>query len=117
LIAGQVHNQKPDFAEAAANYRQAVAILEVEPMRSEDPARLAKAYEALGDSLIATNSEKESVAPTETLREAQRFYQQSLEIWQDLQTRGRLVTPDMEEPEKVSRSLAKCNVALARRDG
>lgn len=117
LIAGRVYNHEGDLVEAAANYRQAITIIEVEPMRSEDPARLAKAYEALGDSLIAANSRGQSVAATEKLREAQRSYQQSLDLWLELRTRGKLLTDDTEEPDKVSRSLAKCTVALAARAG
>jgi eukaryotic-like serine/threonine-protein kinase len=117
LTAGQVYGEKNDRVSAAANYRQALAILEVEPMRSEDPARLAKAYQALGDSLVATNSSGESMAPTDQLREAQRSYQQSLDVWLDLQTRGKLLAHNTEEPDKVSRSLAKCNTALAKREG
>jgi serine/threonine protein kinase len=116
LVAGRVYSQKGDLVEAAENYRQALTILEAEPMRSEDPVRLAKAYEALGDSLLGTNPRGESVAPTEKLREAKRSYQQSLDVWLDLRNRGRLVLDDTAEPDRVSRSLAKCNVALAKRD-
>jgi non-specific serine/threonine protein kinase/serine/threonine-protein kinase len=117
LTGGRVYSQKTDFVEAAEHYRQAIAILEVEPMRSEDPVRLAKAYEALGDSLLTINSRGDSVTPTEKLREARQSYQQSLDVWLDLRNRGKLVVNDAAEPDKVSRSLAKCDFALAKRDG
>ena len=46
-------------------------------------------------------------------REAKRWYQQSLDVWKDLQQHKMVAADYAKKPSEVSQQLAKCDAAIA----
>lgn len=112
MVVGDVLSDEGVFVEAAENYRQALKIPEAETLRREDPFKLARAYEGLGDSLFSIKSGGQTKKQQENLRAAEHAYQQSLAIWLDQQNRSKLLADDVGKAEAISRKLAKCSATL-----
>ena len=109
-----------DTAGAEAGYRKALDIYE--PLAAEDPTDetirrdQALAYEGLGNvaaSLAAANKSPSDQA--KLWSESRKRYQQSLDIWRDLEKRNVLRSIDSRKPEDVAQKLARCDAALAKR--
>jgi tetratricopeptide (TPR) repeat protein len=101
-------------AEALKGYRKALAIREElvakNPDNAEGRVQLARIYESLGEYFsLAGKSDKR----VNDWQEAQRQYQQSVDVWVDLKSKGKLSADYARKPEEVSRKLAACNTALA----
>lgn len=111
--------QLKDVTGAEAGYRKALEIYE--PLAAEDPTDetlrrdQALVYEGLGNisaTLAAVN--KSQREQTDRWNEARKQYQQSLDIWRDLEKRNVLRVADAKKPDEVSRRLARCDAALAK---
>jgi tetratricopeptide (TPR) repeat protein len=76
-------------------------------MRGQIYIRLARAQAALADSGNITPAEQR-----EHWRSARNLYARSLEIWQDMQTRGILTGEDAAKPREVAREIARCEARL-----
>ncbi len=100
-------------AKALEGYRKALAIREELVAKTPDDAegrtQLARIYESLGEyfSLVAKNSQR-----ADDWQEARRLYQQSLDIWNDLQQRGKLTSDYLKKPSEVKQKIVKCETAL-----
>jgi hypothetical protein len=54
----------------------------------------------------------------ERWQQARSWYQQSLNVWIDLRTQGKLRASDADQPARIADQLARSDVALAKlRDG
>jgi serine/threonine protein kinase/tetratricopeptide (TPR) repeat protein len=95
-----------DRAKALEGYRKALSIREElvakTPDNAEGRTQLARIYESLGDcfSLVAKN-----VKPTADRLEAKHWYQQSLDVWTDLQRRGTLTSDYIKKPNEVKQKI------------
>jgi tetratricopeptide (TPR) repeat protein len=95
-----------DRAKALEGYRKALSIREElvakTPDNAEGRTQLARIYESLGDcfSLVAKN-----VKPTADRLEAKHWYQQSLDVWTDLQRRGTLTSDYVKKPNEVKQKI------------
>jgi len=102
-----------DSAKALEGYRKALAIREALVAKTPDDAegrtQLARIYESLGDcfSTIAKNDKRVS-----NWQEAKRWYQQSLDVWNDLQGRGTLTSDYAKKPNEVKQKIVKYEAAL-----
>jgi tetratricopeptide (TPR) repeat protein len=109
-----------DNAGAIENYRKALSIREA--MAAGDPGSidlrivLADSYADLAELYSKLANDPGTPAPhrTERLREARSWFQRSLEIFNDLQSKGKLTGGDAKKPENLSRELAKVEDALGK---
>jgi serine/threonine protein kinase len=109
--------QLKDLSGAESAYRKALEIYS--PLAAKDPSDetlrrdQALAFEGLGDvsaALASANKSQREQGPRWT--EARNQYQQSLDIWRDLEKRNVLRFADAKKPEEIARKLARCNAAL-----
>jgi tetratricopeptide (TPR) repeat protein len=115
---GGVMEESGDSAEAIENYRKALSIREA--MAAGDPGSidlrivLADSYAdlALLHSKLANDPKTSAQNRTERLREARSWFQRSLDIFNDLQSKGKLTGGDAKKPENLTRELAKVEEAL-----
>ena len=111
--------QLKDHAGSEAGYRKALEIYN--PLVAEDPTDetmrrdQALAYEGLGNVYTTLAAENKS-RPEQINRwnEARNHYQQSLEIWRDLEKRNVLRVIDTKKPAEVAQKMARCDAALAK---
>jgi tetratricopeptide (TPR) repeat protein len=113
-----VYLELGDKARALAGYRRALAIREdlvaKNPDNAEGRSQLARLYEKLGRYHALQAAKK--ATPTqgkEDWREARHWYQQSLDVWRDLQQHKAVAADYQNKPDEISRLLAKCDAALA----
>jgi hypothetical protein len=105
------------MAGAEAAYRKALDIYD--PLAVKDPTDetvrrdQALAYEGLGNvsAALAAITKLQSEL-TNRWSEARNRYQQSLDIWRDLEKRNVLRTIDARKPDEVARKLARCDAEL-----
>jgi len=111
--------QLKDVTGAEAGYLKSLEIYE--PLAKEDPTDetlrrdQALAYEGLGNvyaTMAAVN--KSQPEQTGSWTEARKRYQQSLDIWRDLEKRKVLRITDARKPEDVERKLARCDAGRAK---
>jgi len=104
-----------DKAEALTDYRKALAIREelvaATPDDAESRTQLARIYESLGTYYS-------SIAATERRindwREARRWYQPSLETFQELQQRNKLSSDYGKKPYQIKKRIETCDAVLAK---
>jgi hypothetical protein len=48
----------------------------------------------------------------DAVREARAWYQKSLDIYQDMKSRGTLSGADTSKPDEIAKEIAKCDAAL-----
>jgi serine/threonine protein kinase/tetratricopeptide (TPR) repeat protein len=102
-----------DRPKALEGYRKALAIREELVAKTPDDVegrtQLARLYESLGDcfSMIA-----ESHKRGPDWQEAKNRYQQSLDIWNDLQLKGTLAPDYAKKPNEVKQKMVKYEAAL-----
>jgi len=96
-----------DRAKALEGYRKALTIREElvakTPDNAEGRTQLARIYESLGDcfSLVAKNDK-----PLADRQEAKQWYQQSLDVWTDLQRKGKLTSDYVKKPNEVKQKIS-----------
>ncbi len=105
-----------DRAGALAGYRRALAIREelakANPESAEERTQLARVYESLGTySLTVAGSE----GRTDDWREARRWYQLSLETFQELRQRDKLSADYAAKPRQLEKKIRACDAALVGR--
>ena len=117
LSIGDALFKLKDVAGAEDGYRKAIGI--IDPLAAEDPTDetlrrdQALTYEGLGNvtaALAAAN--KIESEQTRRWSEARNRYQQSLEIWRDLDKRKVLRITDAKKPDEVAQKVARCEDAL-----
>ena len=103
--------KRKDAAAALENYRQALAILETDAAAEKTPeeaSRTAEVYEGIADAGILSNS------GAENLIEAKTAYRKSLNIWQELERKGKLTPENKDSLDRVSQKIVKCENAAAK---
>jgi len=96
-----------DRAKALEGYRKALTIREElvakTPDNAEGRTQLARIYESLGDcfSLVTKNDK-----PIADRQEAKQWYQQSLDVWTDLQRKGKLTSDYVKKPNEVKQKIS-----------
>jgi len=101
---GEVFAAMGNGPAASASYRQALAIFEVEPIRSAKKKDLADCYEDVGDLRAAKGD----------VNGAREPYEQSLVIWQELERLGKLNLDEKRKPDDVAQKLARSNGASSK---
>jgi tetratricopeptide (TPR) repeat protein len=102
-----------DQTNALAGYRKALTMREqlqaANPEDSEGRLQLARIYEGLGDcfATIARNDKRVANWP-----EAKRWYQQSLDVWIELQRKGTLTFEHAKKPDEVKQKIEKSEPGL-----
>jgi non-specific serine/threonine protein kinase/serine/threonine-protein kinase len=115
-----VQEESGDAAGAIERYRKALSIRE--SMAARDPGSadlrisLANTYADLGqlNSRLAADPKTPAANRKERLRDARTWYQRGLEIFNDLQSKGKLAGSDSEKPGNLSRELAKVEEGLGK---
>ena len=99
-------------AEALAGYLKALGMRE--KIRSqaqesgEDRAVSAEIYQSLGDYYF---SQAKIDNPIENFNEAKNRYEQSLEVWNEMQRAGKLLAEDAHKPNILKRKIEQCIAA------
>jgi tetratricopeptide (TPR) repeat protein len=117
---GDILAETGDSAGAVESYRKALSIREA--MAAGDPGSvdlrivLADSYAdlALLHSRLAKGERTPAQNRPEQLREARSWFQRSLDIFNELQSKGKLTGDDARKPENLSRELAKIEEALGK---
>jgi non-specific serine/threonine protein kinase/serine/threonine-protein kinase len=117
---GDILAETGDRAGAVESYRKALSIREA--MAAGDPGSvdlrivLADSYAdlALLHSRLAKGERTPAQNRPEQLREARSWFQRSLDIFNELQSKGKLTGDDARKPENLSRELAKIEEALGK---
>ena len=104
-----------DRADALNGYRRALAIREelvnANPDSAEERTQLARIYESLGAyclSLAASGGRRDD------WREARRWYQLSLGIFQELRQRNQLSADYATKPQLLAKRVRTCDAALVK---
>jgi eukaryotic-like serine/threonine-protein kinase len=114
VLLGMPTEAMPVFQEAAVTFQ------EMAPLTSRNRylrTGLAQAYAGLGDSQAALAQRKHLSAneSRQNWRGARIWYDKSLHVWTEKQTRGELEDDERSEPKLVADSLARCEAKLANR--
>jgi tRNA A-37 threonylcarbamoyl transferase component Bud32/tetratricopeptide (TPR) repeat protein len=102
---------KIDPEGALEAYRKAVALFGVEPVRSEDPSKLADSYAGLGDAQAQLAGTAPQALRAAQLQAARRSYEQSLAIWIALRNQHKLAPDQVERPGEIEARIARCSTA------
>jgi eukaryotic-like serine/threonine-protein kinase len=101
--------------EAFEGYQRSLTIreglVEANPENADGRMQLAFIYKGLGDYHTAVAAGEKSA---DNWREARRRFQQSLDIWTDLQQKGPLEDAAKNEPVELGEKIRKCDSALAK---
>jgi serine/threonine protein kinase/tetratricopeptide (TPR) repeat protein len=106
-----------DLSGALEQARRAISICEsliaTDPKNITARNTLAVSYAQLGKSyrLIASKAAPES-EQTKNWHEAKNWYGKSLEIWQDMKSKGTLNPADASKADEIAAEIAKCDAAL-----
>jgi tetratricopeptide (TPR) repeat protein len=117
LVLGTVLSRTDATASALEAYRKAASLFEVEPVRSEEPSRLAESYEGLGDAQAKLAGAASEAARAAQWQAARKSYEQSLAIWVTLRDQGKLAPDEVDLPKQIEQRIARCAAALAAADG
>ncbi len=116
---GNVMAQGGRFPEALANYRQALNLrenyLSSHPGESSFRPRLGETSFDLGDlyAQMASDARTPAAKKAGFWREAKSWYQRSLDVWMALSQEGTLPGYLKDKPAETTKSLARCDAALA----
>jgi len=110
-VAMKLGNQN----EALEGYRKSLAIRQELVAANRDDAeglaQLANISARLGAFFmsLAQNEKRAS-----DWKEAERQYEQSLDVWLDLRNRNKLVADDVAKPDEITKKLAECKSTLSK---
>jgi hypothetical protein len=97
-------------------YRKALAIIEPEPVRSAQTVSLANGYQGMGNVqlLRAEQAKGRSERQTECFKEAKDWYQKSLNVWHELNQKGKVTGEEKTTPGEITQKIEQCDAALAK---
>lgn len=81
------------------------------PGDAEGRTQLARIYESLGAYFVSADATEKRIADW---RDARRWYQQSLDTFQELQQQNKLSSDYAKKPSKIKKAIETCDAALAR---
>lgn len=115
LAMSRVQSQADDSNGALDSANQGIKIDEVlvaaSPTNSTARNTLAQSYSQLGASHAALAEKSRQM---DHWRAAKDAYQKSLDIYQDMKSKGTLSGTDANKPEEITNEIAKCDAALNR---
>jgi non-specific serine/threonine protein kinase/serine/threonine-protein kinase len=120
---GDVLAGKKDSSGALQRYRQAATIIErllaQDPNDVESRRDAANVYSRLGGvyATLASGRPMSIADQIEQWRQAQSWYQRSLDVWLDMRNRSILSGADADQPDKVFQELTKSKMALTKLQG
>jgi len=112
MTLGAVLSKTDAAAGAFEAYRKAASLLEVEPVRSQDPSLLAESYSGLGDAQAKLAGAAPPAARAAQWQAARHWYEESLAIWVTLRDQGKLAADQVDRPKQVEQRIAHCVAAL-----
>ncbi len=85
----------------------------VEPTNAAIRSFFGDTYSDVGEAYAALALRQKSIAEgrRKYWNSAREMYERSLQIWQDMQSRGILSNIDINKPEIIVRKIAECNAA------
>jgi tetratricopeptide (TPR) repeat protein len=111
---GEALTRNGDVASALDNYRQALpgfeALVARSPANAKTRTDLALTYYDLG--MARSKFEPAKSQSEDRWREARGWYQKSLDIYQDMKSKGTLNGTDAGKPDELAKEIAKCDAAL-----
>jgi tetratricopeptide (TPR) repeat protein len=107
LILGTVL-MKSDAGSALEAYRKATALFAVEPVRSEDPSRLADSYAGMGDAQAKLAGSAPPALRAARWQAARQSYEASLAIWIVLRNQNKLAPDQLDRPAQIEAKIASC---------
>jgi tetratricopeptide (TPR) repeat protein len=111
---GKLLVKNGEVEQGLVNLHQALAIFQsAPPAESENDFVLsgtAETYSGMGmaEAALATNKKLVFDQRVRHWREAESWYQRSLEIWAQMRNRGALARVDADKPEELTKEIAKC---------
>ena len=105
---------KTDAAAALDVFRKATALFEVEPIRSEDPSKLAESYAGMGDAQAKLATGAPSTARAAQWQAARHWYQESLAIWFALQGSKKIAPDQIDRAAQIQDKIARATIAATR---
>jgi non-specific serine/threonine protein kinase/serine/threonine-protein kinase len=116
LTYAEILLAKRDMNGSLENYRKALTILEPEPVRSAQILSLAHGYQGLGNLQVmrADQATGRTERQTEYFKEAKVWYQKSLDVWRELDQKGKLSGDDKTTPGEITQKIEQCDAALAK---
>jgi len=104
---------KGDANGALENYQKSLNLLEREPVRSAHITTLGQVYDGMGNAdLLRARQAMGGARQTELFKEAQDWYQKSLDIWHGLDQQGRAT--DKRALGEATENLEQCRAALTK---
>lgn len=108
---GKAPEAIPVFQEAALTFER------MSPVTSRNRyvrTGLAQTYSGLGDTYLAMAQEKRrsSVATHRNWQTARDWYDKSVRLWREKQTRGELDNDERSELQEITSALARCDAFL-----
>jgi tetratricopeptide (TPR) repeat protein len=113
LVLGAVLSKTDATASALEAYRKAASLFEIEPVRSEDPSRLAESYAGVGDAQAKLAGAAPPAARAIQWQAARQWYEKSLAIWVTLRDQGKLAPDQVDRPKQIEQRRARCAAAVA----
>ncbi len=110
-LSGDVSHAEENAQQARNIFEQAVA----SNAKNTTAAKyLAVVYAQLGkcQALLASSRGAPADKRTDHWQEARDFYQKSLDIYQDMKSKGTLSVADAGKPDEIAREIARCSAAL-----
>jgi tetratricopeptide (TPR) repeat protein len=96
---------KTDPAGALNAYRQAAGLFAVEPVRSEDPSKLAESYAGMGDAQAKLTAAAPAALRTAQWQAARHWYEESRAIWITLRDKQRLASDQIDRPAQLEERI------------
>ena len=104
---------KADAAGALDAFGKAAALFALEPVRSEDPSKLAESYAGMGDAQAKLAAAAPSVVRASQWQAARHSYEQSLAIWIDVRDAKKLAPDQIDRAAQIQERIARATAAAA----
>jgi non-specific serine/threonine protein kinase/serine/threonine-protein kinase len=118
LAQGRFQSEADDLNAAIESDLQGIKIDEAlvasSPTNASARNTLAQLYEKLGShhAKLAAKLDASTGKHTERWRAAKEAYEKSLDLYQDMKSKGKLSPADAGKPDEIAQEIAKCDVAL-----
>jgi non-specific serine/threonine protein kinase/serine/threonine-protein kinase len=118
LVVSRFYSQVGDLSGAIGSALQGVKVGDALVASSSSNALaktfLAQLYREVGDghAKLVARMETSTARQEEQWRAAKDAYQKSLDIYQDMKSKGTLKGTDADKPDEIAKEIAKCDEAL-----
>ena len=105
---------KIDAAGALDAFTKAAALFAEEPVRSEDPSKLAESYAGMGDAQAKLATGAATVTRASQWQAAQHWYRESLAIWIALRDAKKVAPDQIDRVAQMQERIARSTLSIAR---